>query len=405
MNEYLSLPNQPTNHTTSKHDNVEFVNKANITFRQPRKYSSICQLFERSMGSTLNMEWSNETIMEFLNLYENEPVVWNACHPLHKNRNEVFEGWKRIQQKLSIDCSVTELKKKKESLMARFRQCLGKVKQSTKNGAGTDGIYKPVWFAYEKMASFLKNKNESMEPLNSLRIATKLKFTNDTENNEDDDEDNDMKREHPHDDNSGGSKDTEILTNPGKASRAYSRVMDTFEASQRKKQKLSLEDTGKLQKQIDFNAFNITKASTLRKRKINTKDECAIYGALVASKLRKLDEVTRDYVMNQIDNFLFKAKSQQHSLNFECQQLQGNTRFFSPNNINPHYSLQLYPTKNQQFPFSRLPKQCSTSRSPSTLSSSQWMCSQASRCSLPKSSDSNPIATPFSSPSSSDVES
>lgn len=58
------------------------------------------------------MEWSNEVTMEFLDLYENEPVVWNASHPLHKNRNEVYDAWKRIQQKLGIDLSIPDLKKK-----------------------------------------------------------------------------------------------------------------------------------------------------------------------------------------------------------------------------------------------------------------------------------------------------
>nr|CAH7767777.1 unnamed protein product [Callosobruchus chinensis] len=43
--------------------------------------------------------------------------------------------------------------------MASFRACLNKVKQSLKSGAGTDEIYKPPWFAYEKMATFLRDKD------------------------------------------------------------------------------------------------------------------------------------------------------------------------------------------------------------------------------------------------------
>jgi len=37
------------------------------------------------------------------------------------------------------------------------------------------------------------------------------------------------------------------------------------------------------------------------------KDEYDIYGALVATKLRKMDEITRQYVMNEIDNLMFRA--------------------------------------------------------------------------------------------------
>lgn len=88
-----------------------------------------------------------------------------------------------------------------------------------------------------------------------------------------------------------------------------------------KKQKTLSDEIGTLEKKID-EVYNILNASTQREGNINAKDECAIYGELTASKLRKLDETTRDYVMNQIDNFLFKAKTlrtaQQHNLHFEC---------------------------------------------------------------------------------------
>nr|CAH7729541.1 unnamed protein product [Callosobruchus chinensis] len=95
------------------------------------------------------MEWSNETVFEFLECYENEPVIWNASLPTHKNRN-IYDAWKRIEVKMGHKYTVTELKKKKDSLMASFRACLNKVKQSLKSGAGTDEIYKPPWFAYEQ---------------------------------------------------------------------------------------------------------------------------------------------------------------------------------------------------------------------------------------------------------------
>nr|CAH7752474.1 unnamed protein product [Callosobruchus chinensis] len=77
----------------------------------------------------------------------------------HKNRNDIYDAWKRIEVKMGHKYTVTELKKKKDSLMASFRACLNKAKQSLKSGAGTDEIYKPPWFAYEKMATFLRDKN------------------------------------------------------------------------------------------------------------------------------------------------------------------------------------------------------------------------------------------------------
>lgn len=113
------------------------------------------------------MEWSNENVLEFLDLYENEVIIWNAGHIDHKNRNLIYDAWKRIESKMGGKYSVAELKKKKESLMASFRACQNKVKESTKSGAGIEEIYKPNWFAYEKMISFLKNNNRPRNTINS----------------------------------------------------------------------------------------------------------------------------------------------------------------------------------------------------------------------------------------------
>ncbi|CAH2088947.1 unnamed protein product [Euphydryas editha] len=51
--------------------------------------------------------------------------------------------------------SVKELKTKKEILMATFRRHLKKKNDSIRSGAGSDDVYKPIWFAYDLMESFL----------------------------------------------------------------------------------------------------------------------------------------------------------------------------------------------------------------------------------------------------------
>ena len=102
------------------------------------------------------MEWSNELTLEFLQLFENEAVIWNPQIPDHKNRNKVADAWNNIKANFSVDCSVVELKKKKDSLMAMFRQLFNKVKASLKSGAGRDEVYKPTWFAYDTMVNFLQ---------------------------------------------------------------------------------------------------------------------------------------------------------------------------------------------------------------------------------------------------------
>lgn len=55
------------------------------------------------------MEWSNELIMEFLQLYDQEPCIWNPKHTNHKIRNSVHDSWVNISKNLSQKYTINEL--------------------------------------------------------------------------------------------------------------------------------------------------------------------------------------------------------------------------------------------------------------------------------------------------------
>jgi hypothetical protein len=59
------------------------------------------------------MEWSNEMVLTFLDYYGEEPVIWNASHPSHKQCNEVHDAWQRIEEKMGGEVSVVQLKKQR----------------------------------------------------------------------------------------------------------------------------------------------------------------------------------------------------------------------------------------------------------------------------------------------------
>ncbi|KAL4126396.1 hypothetical protein QTP88_010618 [Uroleucon formosanum] len=63
----------------------------------------------------------------------------------------VHDAWKEIESKLSFKTDVTELKKKKDSLMATYRKLSKKIKASKGTGSGADEVFKPDWFAYNAM--------------------------------------------------------------------------------------------------------------------------------------------------------------------------------------------------------------------------------------------------------------
>ena len=113
------------------------------------------------------MEWSNELVIEFLELYEGEPTIWNPEDPDHKNRYLVYDSWKIIEANLSVKCTIAELKKKKDALMATFRKLFQKVKAATGTGTGTNEVFKSDWFAYEYMHRFLHGIYKPNETTNS----------------------------------------------------------------------------------------------------------------------------------------------------------------------------------------------------------------------------------------------
>lgn len=118
----------------------------------------------------MTCEWSNELTLKFLELYQNEPVIWDPNHSHHKDKKKVKDAWVRLSQQL--ECSVAELKKKKDSVMASFRSHLRKKKASIKSGASTNDIYKPVWFAYNYMESFLAPSIECQTTINTKDIVS-----------------------------------------------------------------------------------------------------------------------------------------------------------------------------------------------------------------------------------------
>lgn len=59
------------------------------------------------------MEWTNELTIEFLDLYEKENAIWDPKDQLHRNRDVVFDSWKKIKDSMSVPVDIKELKKKK----------------------------------------------------------------------------------------------------------------------------------------------------------------------------------------------------------------------------------------------------------------------------------------------------
>ncbi|CAK1598395.1 unnamed protein product [Parnassius mnemosyne] len=73
------------------------------------------------------MDWSNEKILESINYYESEPILRNPKNVGHKRKDIKYAASVRIKNNLSWECTVEDLKKKRNSLMACYREHLNKI--------------------------------------------------------------------------------------------------------------------------------------------------------------------------------------------------------------------------------------------------------------------------------------
>ncbi|CAH1960216.1 unnamed protein product [Acanthoscelides obtectus] len=231
------------------------------------------------------MEWPNETIAEFLTLYEGEPSLWNSKNAEHKNKNDQHDAWLRIEQNLKGGTiPLQEIKKKRDSLMGTYRKLRSKVCQSIKSGSGADEIYKPDWPFYNVMAQFL----------NDVYTPKKTKDSEVTDDIEEIEDNRDL----------DASEDSK---------------QDDEESVQFKRPKPLPK---KRAKNIDIEnkmneAYDYIKQMT-QKPQI-PQDECSLYTQLLCKKLRGLPENTREIAMLEIDRLIFNLKQKELSSNPHAQ--------------------------------------------------------------------------------------
>lgn len=99
------------------------------------------------------MEWSTDKTYEFIEALQELEVIWNPKHIEHKDRNAVHEAWMTLHKNFNVP--VKDLKKKKDALLATYRKLSRKVSASKGTGTGAASVYKPTWFAYDALNTFL----------------------------------------------------------------------------------------------------------------------------------------------------------------------------------------------------------------------------------------------------------
>nr|CAD7203067.1 unnamed protein product [Timema douglasi] len=88
--------------------------------------------------------WSDDTVMNFVNLYGSESVLWDSTSVDYRNKTLRNEAVNRIVSEMGLhDFGVKECKLKIKNIRSQYWHEVGKIRSSTASGCSGDSVYKP----------------------------------------------------------------------------------------------------------------------------------------------------------------------------------------------------------------------------------------------------------------------
>lgn len=82
----------------------------------------------------MSIQWNRESILQLIELYRENPELWNPNDNNYHMKTYKLDAWKKIATK--VNCEVDDVKQKITSLLSSFRREKLKIKRSTGTGKG-----------------------------------------------------------------------------------------------------------------------------------------------------------------------------------------------------------------------------------------------------------------------------
>lgn len=117
------------------------------------------------------VKWNNDDIFQFLDVYEQYPILWNIKHKDYLNRNLKISNFEKLKNNLSsigLVVDSDQLRLKIKSIRDVYRQEIAKINRSKKSGAGTDSLYKPKLIWFNRANTFLNEVTSTRESSSNL---------------------------------------------------------------------------------------------------------------------------------------------------------------------------------------------------------------------------------------------
>lgn len=117
------------------------------------------------------MKWTNQEIIQFLEIYEHYDVLWDIQLTEYRDRNARDEHFKKLIKEMNekgLTSDIDDVRKKLKTIKTVYSQELRKIEQSKKSGMSTDDIYKPKLSWFGVADSFLRNVTASRKSISNL---------------------------------------------------------------------------------------------------------------------------------------------------------------------------------------------------------------------------------------------
>lgn len=100
-------------------------------------------------------KWSERDTVRFVELYEEEEVLWNVRLKEYKIKDARNAAIERIIHNLNMDITIQDVNTKINNIRSIYNQEKLKIKKSTGTGSGANDVYVPSLAWYEIADRFL----------------------------------------------------------------------------------------------------------------------------------------------------------------------------------------------------------------------------------------------------------
>jgi hypothetical protein len=80
------------------------------------------------------MEWTQESVIELIELYTRKEIMWDPKHPMHFNKIRKQDMWEELGKEMNR--CIDECEKKMENLLSSLRREKMKMRISSGTGKG-----------------------------------------------------------------------------------------------------------------------------------------------------------------------------------------------------------------------------------------------------------------------------